>query len=168
MYQLQASNAQINNRIYFEFFFQRRSERDLKIVKLQQQHYTEDKNIEVVGKDFSDDIRYYEAAATRDVDVMISMSRATNTPVMRQLQDDLLMKLLDMGQIDLDMFTELASLPFVDKLREAMNRKKQEIEMAQQQLAAQGMPTEPNPEIMAQLEGQLGMQNGRMPGLQLN
>jgi hypothetical protein len=168
MYQLQASNAQINNRIYFEFFFQRRSERDLKVVKLQQQHYTEDKNIEIVGKDFSDDIRYYEAAAAKDVDVMISMGRATNTPVMRQLQDELLMKLLDMQAIDLDIFTELTSLPFADKLRETLNRKQQEMQEAQAQLAAQGMPTGPDPAVMAQMEAQMGMKDGKMQGLQLN
>jgi len=102
------------------------------------------------------------------VDVMISMGRATNTPVMRQLQDELLMKLLEMQQIDLNIFTELTSLPFADKLRETMNRVQQEMEQAQQMAAAQGMPTEPNPEIMAQLEGQYGMKNGRMQGLQLN
>ena len=168
MYQLQASNAQINNRIYFEFFFQRRSERDLKIVKLQQQHYTEDKNIEIVGKDFSDDIRYYEAAKGRDVDVMISMGRATNTPVMRQIQDEVLLKFLDQGLIDMNIFSELTSLPFADKLRETMNRVQQEMQMAQEQAAAQGMPTQPNPEVMAQMEQEFGMKNGKVQGLQLN
>ncbi|HAH37770.1 MAG TPA: hypothetical protein DCL81_15050, partial [Algoriphagus sp.] len=69
IYQLQTSNAQINNRIYFEFFFQRRSERDLKAVKVIQQYYTEDRNIQITGKDFDDEIKYYEAAKGRDLDI---------------------------------------------------------------------------------------------------
>lgn len=168
MYQLQASNAQINNRVYFEFFFQRRSKRDLKAVKIIQQFYTDDRNIQVIGKDFNDDIMYYEAGKGRDLDVMISMGRATNTPVMRQVQDDILIKFLDQGLIDLGIFTELTSLPFADKLRETINRKQQEMEQAQQMAAAQGMPTEADPQAMAALQQQTGMQGGKPQGLQFN
>jgi hypothetical protein len=168
MYQLQASNAQINNRIYFEFFFQRRSERDLKAVKVIQQFYTEDRNIQIVGKDFDQTIQYYEAAKGMDLDVMISMGKATNTPVMRQIQDDVLLRFLDAGQIDLKVFSELTSLPFADKLREVLNSTEQELQQAQQQAMAQGLPGQANPEAMAALEQQLGMQGGKMPGLQLN
>jgi hypothetical protein len=168
MYQMQASNSQINNRVYFEFFFQRRSERDYKAVKIIQQYYTEDRNIQIAGKDFDKGIQWYEAAKGRDLDVMISMSRATNTPVMRQLQDDVLMKFLDQQLIDLKIFTELTSMPFADKLRETLERKEQEMAMLQEQAAQMGMPTQPNPEIMAQLESQLGIQGGKVPGLQLN
>lgn len=168
MYQIQASNAQINNRIYFEYFFQRRAERDLKVVQLIQQFYDEDRNIEIVGRDFDNNIRFYEASKGKDLEVMISMGRAVNTPVMRQIQDDVLLQFLDKQLIDLDTFTELTSMPFADKLREVLDRKRQEMAMLQQQLESQGLPTEPNPEIMAQLQQQLGMQNGAMPGLQLN
>jgi hypothetical protein len=168
MYQLQTSNAQINNRVYFEFFFQRRSKRDLKVVKTIQQFYTDDRNIQVIGKDYSDDIQYYEAAKGRDLDVMISMGRATNTPVMRQIQDDVLLKFLDQGLIDLGIFTELTSMPFADKLSETINRKQQELEQAQQMAAAQGMPTEANPQAMAALQQQMGMPGGKAQGLQLN
>ncbi|HAS58483.1 MAG TPA: hypothetical protein DCS64_08305, partial [Algoriphagus sp.] len=168
IYQLQTSNAQINNRIYFEFFFQRRSERDLKAVKVIQQYYTEDRNIQITGKDFDDEIKYYEAAKGRDLDIMISMGRATNTPVMRQVQDDILLRFLDQQLIDLDIFTELTSLPFADKLRETINRKQQELEQAQQQAAAQGLPTEADPEAMAALQSAIGMKNGKIPGLQVN
>jgi hypothetical protein len=168
MYQLQASNAQINNRIYFEFFFQRRSERDLKAIKVIQQYYDQDRNIEIIGKDFDSQIQYYEAAKGRDLDVMISMGRATNTPVMRQIQDDILINFLNSGLIDLGIFTELTSLPFADNLREAINRKQQELEAAQQQAAANGMPTQADPDAMAAIQEQLGMQGGMVPGLQFN
>jgi hypothetical protein len=168
MYQLQASNAQINNRIYFEFFFQRRSERDLKAIKVIQQYYDQDRNIEIIGKDFDSQIQYYEAAKGRDLDVMISMGRATNTPVMRQIQDDILINFLNSGLIDLGIFTELTSLPFADNLREALNRKQQEIEAAQQEAASNGMPTQADPDAMAAIQEQLGMKGGMVPGLQFN
>lgn len=168
MYQLQSSNAQINNRIYFEFFFQRRSDRDLKAVKTIQQYYTEDRNIQIVGKDFDDNIQYYEAAKGRDLDVMISMGRATNTPVMRQIQDDVLFRFLEQGLIDLGVFTELTSLPFADKLRQAIESKKQEMEQLQAQMAQQGMPSQPDPAAMAAMQQQLGIPSGQVPGLQLN
>jgi hypothetical protein len=168
MYQLQASNAQINNRIYFEFFFQRRSERDLKAIKVIQQYYDQDRNIEIIGKDFDSQIQYYEAAKGRDLDVMISMGRATNTPVMRQIQDDILINFLNSGLIDLGIFTELTSMPFADKLREVIDRKKQEMAQMQQQMQAQGLPSQPNPEAIAALQEQMGMPSGQVPGLQLN
>jgi hypothetical protein len=168
MYQMQASNSQINNRVYFEFFFQRRSERDLKAVKIIQQYYTEDRNIQIAGKDFDKGIQWYEAAKGRDLDVMISMSRATNTPVMRQLQDDVLLQFLNTGLIDLKIFTSLTSLPFADKLRETIEAKEQEMQQLQQQAAQMGQPTAPDPNAMAALEQALGMQGGKVPGLQLN
>jgi hypothetical protein len=49
-----------------------------------------------------------------------------------------------------------------------LERKEQEMAMLQEQAAQMGMPTQPNPEIMAQLESQLGIQGGKVPGLQLN
>jgi len=168
MYQLQASNAQINNRIYFEFFFQRRSERDLKAIKLIQQYYDEDRNIEVAGKDFDKGIKWYEVAKGKDLDVQVSMARATNTPVMRQLQDDVLLQFLDKQLIDLDIFTELTSMPFADKLRETIERKRQEMEQIQSQMEQQGLPTQPNPEAMAALQQQIGIPDGQAPGLQLS
>lgn len=168
MYQMQASNAQINNRVYFEFFFQKRSKRDLKAVKLIQQYYTDDRNIQTVGKDFDKNIQYYEAAKGKDLDVMISMGRATNTPVMRQLQEEQLTKFLEMGLIDLKIFNSLSSMPFADKLNEAIIMKEQEMAQMQQQAAAMGMPTQADPQAMAALEQQMGMQGGKVPGLQLN
>jgi hypothetical protein len=87
---------------------------------------------------------------------------------MRQIQDDVLLKFLDQGLIDLGIFTELTSMPFADKLSETINRKQQELEQAQQMAAAQGMPTEANPEAMAALQQQMGMPGGKAQGLQLN
>jgi hypothetical protein len=168
MYQIQASNAQINNRIYFEYFFQRREKRDIKAVKIIQQFYTEDRNIEIGGKDFDSSIKYYEASKGRDLDIMVNMGRALNTPVMRQIQEDVLMQFLDKQLIDLKIFTELTSMPFADKLREAMGRKEQEMQAMQEQMMAQGLPAQPNPEAMAQLQQQVGLPGGKVPGLQLN
>ena len=168
MYQMQASNAQINNRVYFEYFFQRRSERDFKAVKLIQQYYNEDRNIQVTGKDFDKGIQWYEVAKGKDLDIMISMGKATNTPVMRQIQEDILLKFLDQQLIDLGVFTELTSLPFADKLRETITRKQQEMQQLQQQMQAQGMPAQPDPNAMAALQQSMGMAGGKVPGLQLN
>jgi hypothetical protein len=168
MYQIQSSNAQINNRIYFEYFFQRRAKRDLKAVKVIQQFYTEDRNIEIGGKDFNSSIKYYEASKGRDLDVMVTMGRAVNTPVMRQIQEDVLMNFLDKQLIDLGIFTELTSMPFADKLREALERKNQEMQQVQEQMAAMGMPTQADPNAMAALQQQVGLPGGKVPGLQLN
>lgn len=168
MYQMQASNSQINNRVYFEFFFQRRSERDYKAVRIIQQYYSEDRNIQIAGKDFDKGVQWYEAAKGRDLEVMISMGRATNTPVMRQLQDDILLQFLNQGLIDLKIFTEMTSLPFADKLRETIEQKEQEMQQLQQQAAQMGQPTTADPQAMAALEQALGMQGGKVPGLQLN
>jgi hypothetical protein len=168
MYQMQASNAQINNRVYFEFFFQRRSKRDLKAVKTIQQFYTEDRNIQTTGKDFDKGIQWYEAAKGRDIDIMISMGKATNTPVMRQIQEDVLLRFLESGLIDISTFTELTSMPFADKLRETITRKQQEMQEMQEQLNGQGMPTEADPAKMEQMQAQMGMPGGVPQGLQLN
>ena len=64
--------------------------------------------------------------------------------------DDLLIKLLDNGHIQLDEFLENTSMPFADKLIETRNRKLQEAQALQEQ------GQEADPETMALWNQMLG------------
>lgn len=152
LYAQQTTNAALNNLDYFEFFNSKVKKRDLKIVKTQQQFYTEDRNIAIGGNEYDNKIQTYNAQVGKDLDVDVVMGQGTNSPAYRMLTEDILMKFLDQQLIDMDMYLEMSSMPFADKMRDIMNRKQQEIMQAQQQLAAQGMPTEPNPGIMQAIQ----------------
>jgi hypothetical protein len=132
-YAQQTNNAALNNKDYFDFFFARRKMRDFKIVKLQQQFYTEDRNIVLSGKDWDDEIATYIASEAKDLDIDMALGNGSNSSAYRQMAEENLWRLLEGQLIDLDIFLQNSSMPFADKLRESMNQRQAELEQAQQQ-----------------------------------
>ena len=54
--------------------------------------------------------------AKKIIDFNLTISKSIDTPVFRQVQDDMLMKLLEAGQIPLEVFLSNSLMPFTDKL----------------------------------------------------
>ena len=55
--------------------------------------------------------------ARKIVDFTLTTSKSTDTPVFRQLTDDLLMKLLESGRIPLEIFLKNCSIPGAEKIQ---------------------------------------------------
>ena len=161
MYAMQSQNATINTMeqmVYFENFLQ---ERDKKVLKVILQYYNDRRYLSINGKSISEESRMYDPELVKNMDFDVVVTQGKDTPVYRQLIDDTLKELLMGGMIDLKMFLENSSLPFADKLIEAINSREQLMKEGQ---APGAMPQDlvnqvtdsANPKAMAMLNQVIG------------
>jgi hypothetical protein len=128
LYAIQSDNASISNKDAFEFFSNARKNRDLKIVKLIQQFYDEPRWINVAGNDNSARQMLYDPMKVKDVSYNLVVDTGANTATYRQVMDEWLMKLLELGQIGVQDVLEHSHLPFKDKLLESIKSKQNDLD----------------------------------------
>lgn len=146
LYAQETSNSLTNYAMLYECFSLYCKERDEKLLKVIMQYTDERRYIEINGKGYDEAARFYEPEMVRKIlSWNLVVTRSTDTPVFRQMSDDLLFELLKAGQIPLEVFLSNSSaLPFADKLLADMKALKEQ--------AAGQM----NPELLAQVQQQAG------------
>jgi hypothetical protein len=127
---------------YFENFLQNR---DRKVLKVITQFYNEKRYLAINGRAINEASKIYDPEMAKDIDFDIVVTQGTDTPTYRQLIDNTLLQLLQSQLIDLEMYLEQTSLPFADKLLQAVRQRR---EMAEQGQVPGGLP----PELMAQVQ----------------
>lgn len=161
LYAQQAQNATINTleqMTYFENFLQ---QRDYKVLKVITQFYNSKRYLAINGKSINEESKLYDPEMAKDIDFDVVVTQGTDTPVYRQLIDDTLLQLLQGQLIDIEMYLEQTSLPFADKLLQAIRQRK---EMAAQGQIPGALPQDmlaeasqgANPQAMALLQQSLG------------
>jgi len=144
LYAQQAQNATINTlelMTYFENFLQNR---DKKVLKVITQFYNEKRYLAINGRSVNEQGKIYDPELAKGIDFDIVVTQGTDTPVYRQLIDNTLLELLRGNLIDLEMYLEQTSLPFADKLLQAVRQRREMAEQGQ-------MPGQMPPELMAQV-----------------
>lgn len=145
MYAQQAQNATINTlemMTYFENFLQ---QRDRKVLKVIAQFYNDKRYLAINGRSINEEAKLYDPELVRNIDFDVVVTQGTDTPVYRSLIDNTLLELLKGQLIDLEMYLEQTSMPFADKLLEAVKQRKQMAEQGQ-------VPGGFTPELMAQVQ----------------
>lgn len=118
LYAQQAQYSAQNFVVLFENYNMFCEERDEKLLKVLMQFYTTRRYVDINGKSVSELAKYYEPEMARKiVDFNLTTSKSTDTPVFRQLTDDLLMKLLESGRIPLEIFLKNCSIPGAEKIQ---------------------------------------------------
>lgn len=118
LYAQQSQNSMLNFLILFDSFNSYCEDRDEKLLKVLMQFYTTRRYVGINGKAVGPLAKYYEPEmAQKIVDFNLTASKSTDTPVFRQMTDDLLMKLLESGRIPLEIFLNNCSIPGADKLQ---------------------------------------------------
>jgi Rod binding domain-containing protein len=144
LYAQQAQNATINTlelMTYFENFLQNR---DKKVLKVITQFYNEKRYLAINGRSVNEQSKIYDPEMAKGIDFDIVVTQGTDTPVYRQLIDNTLLELLRGGLIDLKMYLGQTSLPFADKLLQAVTQR--------EEMAAQGqIPESFPPELVNQV-----------------
>lgn len=142
LYAQEAQNSQINFTLLFECYNKFMSKLSEKLLKVLMQYYTTPRYVDINGKAYNELAKTYQPiAAEKVVDFNMVVTTTRDTPVFRQMQDDLLLSLLQSGQISLDLFLDNSSLPFAKKLA-AQVKSLQESQQNGQL----------NPEMLAQLQ----------------
>ena len=117
LYAQQAQNSMMNFVVLFENYNMFCEERDEKLLKVLMQYYTTRRYIGTNGKTAGEMAQFYEPEMAQKIeDFNLTAAKSNDTPVFRQMTDDLLMKLLESGRIPLEIFLNNCSLPGADKL----------------------------------------------------
>lgn len=146
LYAQEAQNSMLNYTIVFDRMSNYQKGRDEKLLKVIMQYYDEKRYVDVNGDAYMDAAKFYEPELARKVvDFNLTTSQSMNTPVFRQMADEMLMKLLETNRIPLNVFLDNASIPGAAKL-------KSDLEAFEQQAAGGGV----DPALMEGLVGQAG------------
>ncbi len=152
LYAQEALNSSVNTKDIFETFSWYIQQRDTKMLKVIQQFYDDNRYIAISGNRYADEASFYDKDLVRNIDFDVVTAEGIDTPVYRQILDDQLIGLLDKQIIDGKMYLEHSSLPFADKLLEAINKREQQ--MAQGQPGQLDVP----PEAQEQIQGSVNPQ----------
>jgi len=142
LYAQQAQNSSTNLADYVHTLIAFKQKRDYKVLKLIKQYFTEPMYLSVSGRDYSETAKMFIPEKIADIEFDTVIANSADTPIHRQMQDNLLMQLLNTQQISIELFLENTTMPFAEKLLESIKREKDKIQQGQQQQQpqAQGMP----------------------------
>ncbi|MCX4358248.1 MAG: hypothetical protein OSJ22_01230 [Rikenellaceae bacterium] len=116
LYMQQAGNSQLNLTTLFETLSDLFRRRDEKLLRVIVQYYREPRYLITSGEQSGQASIYDPALASRMLDFNLVLANSTNTPVYRQIFDDILMRMLDGGHITFEQYLESCSLPFAQRL----------------------------------------------------
>lgn len=127
LYAQQAQNASTSLLDLLESFSSFVCDGAEKDVKNMQQYYDENRIISIAGR---------KGAKINPSNIIntlfdLSISESTNTPVYREMQNDLLMDIWKTGQISLEQMLEHGNFPFADELLQSIRAQKEQLQQGQ-------------------------------------
>lgn len=130
LYAQQAQNSMLNYVQTFARMDKYQELRDKKMLKIIMSKYDEPRYIDINGDAFTDTARTYQPELAKKIKHWhLRVSRAKDTPVLRQLAEESILEMVKMGQIPFEIYLKNSSLPYADKILMEM---KQLNEQAQQ------------------------------------
>ena len=161
LYAQQAQYSLTNLKEYLEFFAFFKEQRDVKVLQTLRQYYNEKRYFASSGSQMDQEKAVYDPDKVRNLEVELKVAPSMDTPVYRQIIDDMLFQLLQAQMIDISMFLENSSLPFADRLLE-------QIRQRQEQMAQQGgIPGQVIDPALAQQVQEMASQNGNPQAMQM-
>ena len=140
LYAQQAQNSMLNFVLLFECFREFNAMVAEKTLRTQMQYYTTRRHVDISGQTYNETAIYYDPmAADKIVDWNVVVTEATDTPVFRQLADDMLWKLFEAKAINVELLLENSSAPFAQKLLAQVRSAQQQMQAGQAQMAQQTM-----------------------------
>lgn len=150
LYAQQVQNSSLNLKGLFESFTSFRKRRDYKIMQTIQQYYTSARHIDLSGRDYSEESKFYNPDKVQNAQIDLKITEGTNTPSFQMLQNDFLMQLFERNAIDVKTMLENCSLPFAPKILETIKRNEQELASRQMMSGVPGEMMPPANELMMQ------------------
>lgn len=138
LYNQQTQNATTSLLDLLETYSNFTREVAIKTVKNIQQFYDDKRMFQISGKTVQ-----YEPQKIRNVEFDLSISENTQTPVYRQMANDILLQLFQLQAINVEQLLQYGSFPFADDLLQSIQSQKEQSAQGQ---APEGM----SPELMQQ------------------
>lgn len=160
LYAQQTQNASLNLKGLFDTFKSFRKRRDLKLMQTIQQYYTTPRYIEIAGKDYTAEAKFYDPEKVQSAQMDLELTEGTNSPTYQMLENDFLMKLFEMQAIDVSTFLENSSLPFAGRILESIKRMQEQAKQGQVPQMDGSMPQLQNSPLMTQALNDANAQAG--------
>lgn len=122
LYSQQIQYSSTNLLDLFESFKTFREDRDIKIMKIIQQFYTDTRYKNIVGNSCGKDASTYTPEEVRNTEFDLSIAETLSTPALRMASNEFLMELFRGGKISLEMLLQNGAFPFADKLLQAIHQ----------------------------------------------
>ena len=106
-----------------------------------QQYYDEKKKLSVVGRRYS---VVYDPELVGGVEYDLNITESAESPAIRQINNEMMLQLFQMGAISVAQLLEFGNFPFSDRLLEALKADEERIAQGQQ---AQGIPDDVQAQI---------------------
>lgn len=168
LYAQQTQNSSLNLKGLFGAFTAFRRRRDVKLMKMIQQFYTDKVYLNIAGADYSEEAKWYNPEKVKNALIDLTITESNNTPAFQVLQNDFLMQLFQGGAIDVAMMLENSSYPFATKLLEAVKKKQadaEQMQMAMAQAQQEGENMMASQPMNAQMRQAMSGRPGAMDGM---
>lgn len=131
LYAQETQNANNNIADMMQWYNGLIRKRDYKIMQVIQQYYTDRRYLNIAGKDYSEESKWYDPDKVRNSQFDLALIENQSQGVFRAQNENLLMMLLQNGAIDVETYLESSTSPFADKMLERIKQKQQEAAEAQ-------------------------------------
>lgn len=110
--------------------------------QLIQQYYDPERVLEIVGEE--GELKDFDVEKCLNMAFDISITESTSTPAYRQIANQFLFQLRQLGDIDGETMLEAGDFPYSDKILQLMQAKQQKMMQAQQEAQQQAQAMEPD------------------------
>lgn len=140
LYAQQAQNSMLNFVVVFECFRHFNKAICEKTLQTIMQYYNTERIVDISGQNYDKNSIFYKPELIEKIlDWNITIADATDTPVFRQLGDDMLKYLFEAGAINVEMLLENSSAPYAKKLLAQVQNAKQQAQAGNMDAMAQQM-----------------------------
>ncbi len=137
LYAQETQNANNNIADMLQWYNGLVRKRDYKIMQVIQQYYTERRYMNIAGKDYSEESKWYDPDKVRNSQFDLALVENQSQGMFRVQNENLLLSLLQSNAIDLETYLESSTSPFADKMLERLKAKQQETQQQQAAVQAQ-------------------------------
>lgn len=158
LYNQQIQQSSLNLKSLFDAFSSFQKRRDYKLMQTIQQFYTSARHIDISGKFYSEESKYYDPEKVQNADIDIRLTQGTNTPTFQALENEFLMTLYKEKAVSVKTLLSNCSYPFASKILDSIQKEEESMQQGgqmqgvspemMQQVAAGGG----NPQMMQRLQ----------------
>lgn len=141
LYAQEAANSAVNSKDVMDSYAAFIKKRDFKLLKVIHQFYGEKRMLAIAGDYYAEVAKEYDPAAVADLDFDVNVSQTIDTPTFRQVIDDVLLRMLEGGMIDIEMYLEHSNMPFAQAMLDTVKQKREAMQQGQDP-NAQPLPPE--------------------------
>ena len=152
LYAQQAQQSQVNIADLLESFTEFRIARDYKAMKIAPQCYDTPFYINLAGREYTKESHWWNPEEAAKTDIYVNLTESNNTAVYRMLNNQIMIKAMEMGLVDFETVLQSGAVPNGEKLLTIIERRKNELQKQQALMQASMM--------QGQAQGQAMMEGG--------